>query len=308
MAYAEFYNLNANISYPFVPTTTDTFAFISGGAMPKDLILDCGFTLGPLLNYDPEVGVVYLRSIKRVGDNLQFTFYANTGTEILTFVFVRDKDSDFGDTDYQEGAGGPSYGIGFLVTGDLSVFHGTLLEGEEKVLFSFSEPGHLYQYDATVEPALVITTLEHAVLDVSVGNLLRLEDQPCDGCGTPTPLDNTTVRLQDGAEHMVGRIRIRPGYNIAVSANTDDQAISLVASVGEGMGEVCDADPVRYAGDIPDQGSRCRDFIFTIDGIGPNDNGAFQIEGAGNFFVRPIEIGFLQINSRIGQTTVCPDE
>ena len=309
MAYAEFYNLNAYRAYPFIPTATDTFKFIAGGDMPNGLVLDCGFTIGGRLQYTPEVGAVYLDKIKRSGDNLEFTFRVlpDDGTD-REFVFVRDKNTEFGTTDYVEATGGAVYGIGFLATGNLLAFHTSLADGEEKVLFAYSHVGGLDTYEATVEPALVVSLKDHAVITVSVGNVLRLEDQPCDGCGSPTPIDNTTVKLQAGALEMVGAIRLKGGYNVAVTANTSDNSLSLVGAVGEGLGEVCDNDLVRYDGDVPDQGDRCYGFIYTINGVTPNENGAFRLEGAGNFFVRPESIGLVVVNSRIGQTTVCPDE
>lgn len=309
MAYAEFYNLNANITYPFVTTGTDTFQFITGGVMPNGLIVDCGFTVGSRLEYDPEVGAVYLHSIKRNGDNLEFRFRVrpNDGTERV-FIFVRDKSAAFGTTDYSEATGGPNYGVGFLVTGDLADFHATLVDGEEKALMIYTVPGYLDTYEATVEPSLIVSLKDHPVLTVSVGNMLRIDEQLCGDCGTPAAIDNTTVKLQAAASQMVGSVRIRPGYNIAVTADEQDDAITLAAVKGEGLGEVCDNDIVRYVGDVPDLGDRCRDFIFTIAGISPNDNGAFQLEGAGNFFVHPGATGFITVNSKIGQTTVCTDE
>ena len=309
MAYAEFYNLNANRTYPFIPTSTDTFEFIAGGTMPNGLILDCGFTIGGRIQYDPAVGAVFLDKIKRSGDTLQFTFRVlpDDGVD-REFIFVRNKNAVSGDTDYAEASGGPVYGVGFLVTGDLLDFHGTMADGEEKLLFAYSHIGGLDTYEATVEPALIVSLKDHAAVTVSVGNVLRLDDQPCDGCGTPTPVDNTTVKLQTGAFEMVGALKLRAGYNLAVTANGPDNSLSLVASVGEGLGEACDTDPVRYEGDIPDQGDRCYDFIYAVNGITPNANGAFRLEGSGNFFVRPESIGLIVVNSRIGQTTVCSDE
>lgn len=307
MAYAEFYNLNANIAYPFVPTSTDTFRFVSGGTLPLALIVDCGFTIGPKLSYNPEVGAVYLYKLKRNGNNLEFTFRVtpNDGTE-REFFFVRNKDSLFGNTEYVEATGGPEYGIGFLVTGDIRSLYDTLLAWEEKFLVASSD-GVTVSYEATVEPALVVSLKNHAVLSVTVGNMLRITEQPCGDCSARTAVDNTTVKTQYAATNMVGKIRFKAGFNTAISTNKTDNSISVVAVKGEGRGEVCDNDMIRYVGDVPDQGARCRDYVFTINGIPPNDTGAFQLEGAGNFFVQPGTVGELVVNSKIGQTTVCAD-
>lgn len=306
MAYAEFYNLNAHISYPFITTGSGTFPFESGGALPNSAVGDCGFTLGPRMNYDPEVGAVYLHSVARSGNNVIYKFRAvPTDGVDQEFTFVRDKDAPFGSMDYAEATGGPLYGVGFLVTGDVLALYDLLAPAEERLMAVTSVSGLLPVYAATVEQALVISHKKHAVLTVSVGNMLRLDDQPCGDCGYSTPIDNKTVKLQAGAANMIGNIRFRPGYNLAVNVSKDDNTISLNAVSGEGLGSVCDVDLTRYDGDVPYSGARCRGFIFTINGVPPNKAGAFQIEGAGAFFVKPGIVGEIEVNSKIGQTTVC---
>jgi hypothetical protein len=304
MAYAEFYNLNSKISYPFVPTSTDTFQCTDGSLLPKSLVVDCGFTVGLPLSYDPEVGAVYLHSVQRTGDTLVFVFRVrpNDGTE-REFTFVRDKDAEFGLTDYVEATGGASYGIGFLATGSIRSYYDQLSSGEVKQLMSYS--GTLVSYEATAEPATVVSLKNHYVSSISVGNMLRLADTPCAGCGVAPVVDNTTVKLQTDAAGMAGRIRFRSGYNLSVTVNQRDNVVSLTAAVGQGLGEACNNDPLRYVGDIPDTGARCRDYIYTINGITPNVAGAFQLTGGGAFFVTPMGAGYVVVNSRIGQITVC---
>ena len=306
MPYAEFYNLNANITYPFVTTSTDTFMFVSGRQLPNELVVDCGFNIGPRLAYDPGVGAVYLSKVRRTDDNLFLTFKVRPGDR--EFVFVRNKDDESGFTDYVECAGGPLYGVGFLVTGNVRPMYDLLAPGEEDTLMSYTVPGHLETYEATVEPALVISNKGQVALSVSVGNMLRLTDGPCDGCGAyPPVVDDKTIRLQAAAGFMVGRLKFRGGFNVAATISPSSNAVSLSAVVGEGLGEACSADPVRYVGDTPETGSRCKDFIFTINGITPNAAGAFQLEGGGSFVVKPDAPGFIIINSRLSTQIVCGD-
>lgn len=308
MAYAEFYNLNANTSYPFVTTSTDTFMFMSGRELPNRLIVDCGFTIGPALDFNPEIGAVYLRSAKRDGNNLILTFRADSGSTTTDFVFVRYMDDPFGRTDYVEASGGPLFGIGFLVTGDIHSLYDLLAPTEEDMLLAYSAFGHLTRYEATVEPALIVSNRKQSALSISVGNMLRLNEGQCDSCGgSPPVIDNKTIKLQASASHMVGRLKFRSGYNAAITASPVSNALSFVAVIGEGLGEVCDNDPIRYVGDVPDQGSRCKDYIYTINGIVPNKTGAFQLEGGGSFVVKPDVPGFLIINSRLSTQVVCSD-
>jgi hypothetical protein len=306
MAYAGFYNLNANITYPFVTTGTDRFNFVTGGEMPNDLVLDCGFTVGPRPAYNPEVGAVYLHSLTRNGNNLEFRFRVrpNDGTE-REFLFVRDKDAAIGLTNYAEATGGPLYGVAFLVTGNIRAVYDRMYPAEVKELMSYAPPGQLPGYEVIVEPALVVSNYRQAALTVSVGNMLRLSDQPCGDCGVPVPVDDKTVKLQAGAQNMVGRVRLLPGYNLAAAVSPADNTITLNAVVGEGKGEVCGNDVIRYDGDVPGQGARCADFIYTIDGVPPNAAGAFQLEGGGAFFIKPMTAGLITIDSKVGTTVVC---
>lgn len=307
MPYAEFYNLNANITYPFVTTSTDTFNFVTGRKMPNDLVVDCGFNIGPRLAYDPEVGAVYLSRVRRTGDELYLTFNVRPGNKEI--IFIRNKDAEFGETTYTTFDGGPLYGVGFLVTGNVRPMYDMLDPGQEDWLMSYSVPGHLETYEATVEPALVISNKGQVALSVSVGNMIRLSDGPCDGCGSyPPVIDDKTVKLQSAAGFMVGRIKFRGGYNVAATISPASNALSLSAVVGEGFGEVCSADPIRYVGDTPETGSRCKDFIFTINGITPNAAGAFQLEGGGSFVVKPATIGSIIVNSRLSTQMVCAGE
>lgn len=308
MGYAEFYNLNANILYPFVTPRTDAIRCQDGYVLRNEVIVDCGFTLGPKADFNPETSAVYLHSITRGPAELLLTFRTMEYTQdpLLEFEFAVYYESLFGHTQYVEAAGGPLYGVGFVAVGNVLDTYNDLIVGETKYLMAYDVPGKLTQYEATVEPALVVSQRRHAVYSVSVGNLLRIADGAYDGCGSPpTPPDSKTVKLQMGASKMVGNIRFQPGYNIAVNVNKPDESLSIAAVVGEGLGEVCDVDLVRYEGDIPDLGDRCKDFIFTINGIPPNSAGAFQIEGGGSFVVHPVEQGSIVINSRLGTQTVC---
>lgn len=301
MAYADFYNLNANIAYPLVQTSTDTFKFVSGGTLKNSLIVDCGFTLGPRLGYNPAVGAVYLHSVARSGDTLLITFKVDpTGT---TITFVRNKTDKFGTTSYSSCGADPTYGVCFLVTGDVASTYDSLYAGETKVLMSYVGPNSVTTYEATVEPSLILSQNKHSALSIKVGNMARLTEGNSNGCGDPPEVDDTVFLQSLGS--TVGTLVFRPGYNVAITAGVADNAINVSASVGEGMGESCDNDFIRYEGDIPDQGSRCADFIYTINGIAPTSAGAFIINTGGSFSVEPQGTGWLLITSRLGTQVTC---
>lgn len=303
MAYADFYNLNEHILYPFVPTADGRIPFAVSGYLPNSAVADLGFTIGVSASFDPTDGNVYLYSIDRYGSSLAFTFKAvSDGSMVSAFVFVFENTDPAGTVKYSEAAGGPLYGVGFMVAGDLVNLYATIGSDGEHLLQPVGDVS-----SAVVEPALVVSQKKHSVASLSIGNTLRLTDQPCTGCGSPTPVDTTTVRLQPGAAQVVKNLVLKAGYNIAVSVNAADSSVLLSAVVGEGMGEACDTPISRYAGDDPEAGDRCRGIIYTINGIAPSDNGASQLEGAGNVWIQPgVVIGQLTVESRIGETSVCP--
>jgi len=286
MADTDFYNLNLNRKYPLVTPPTNRYILTGSVEVFDEFLVDCGFTLGPAMQYEPGLHTMYLDSITRSGDNLYIRFKTDTAH---TFEFVRYKDAPSGKTTYSEASGNPLLGVGFLVSGDIRSVYDQMTEGQVATKPVVDDPVY-------IEPALVVSEYRHAMTSLNVGNLPKVSPDAC--CTDPSPIDEETVEMV--ASGLTGGIVFKAGYNMRVGVSAEDDTITLTPSSGEGEGIYCD--------DEQPEGVKCGDLIYSINGILPSDNGAATIVVSNGFKIEPDpDAHTIAIISKLETEVICEE-
>jgi hypothetical protein len=260
----DFYNVNANRSYPLV--NRNSYPFTSGAGtveLPVSVLLDAGFMFGIAADLNAEEPV-YLRSIVRSSGALTFIFE----TSGLEYRFQRSATSGFGTTGYELAFGGAhDDGEGFLVTGELADFHAALSGG---VIWAADD-------DYQIEPALIQTLKDSYMLNMS---LAVVPNEPgdvpefCQGSSSLGPKDPVVV-----ARDLTGDLIFKPGYNCRIDVIERGNEIKFSAVKGDGYGETCvEIDPDDTSSEAAQlDGVTCRDVMATINGVAPTSTGTFVL-------------------------------
>lgn len=306
MAELDFYNLSQRRKYPFTPGASLSF---NGGTYTLDwrFVLDCGFTLGGRSDFkmgyrpgDPPQTPDYIRltKIERLSSTeLEFTFIASSMPS-YPFVFTRHVDDGEGAVGYAEANSSPVYGVGFLVTGDLS---------------PLVDPGSPY-YIATditpdddgpeIEQSLIVAMPNQAVTSINVGNLPRVKAE------SPQPTPVVKVVASD----LLDGITLEAGYNTALVPNASTNQVEASAIVGAGKGEPC-GEIERYPGEDPETGvllsggPKCNELVYTISGVTPTDGGDFIFRASNGLRVVADESNHkVTILANLEDVVVCSSE
>jgi len=275
--YYGWFNENTNRAYPFVKGTTAN--------LPKEAIVDCGFVVGVLGDYEADVHDVHLESITRTGSNLFFQFIANSSTlfnrPILFTRAITDEDyvteyidsgpiTLIGDTltqtftQIEEAACGEAAWYGFLTTGRLASLL-TLLPGNGTLNF---EPDELI-----VEPALVQNLTNSLISSLNVANSDRLRVTTSDDC-TQIEWPFETGGIFVDARCLEGSVAFRPGFNVEISIDTTNNALLFSAVPGGGEGQPCTQVPIFEGEEPPEDslflegGVACNEVLRSINGQG----------------------------------------
>ena len=285
MAVPDFYNWNAKRKYPLVSPATGVYRIGNPAyeTLPDGALLDCGFVLSSAYNFDPAQDHVYLHGIKKTGDDLAFVFHASSG--VGTFEFTRDKSSVWGATEFVAADGNPARGTGFLVTGRLLDLWSVLLEG-------YNDMDVLEI--AKVEPATVVSQRGHNVQSVTVANKPKISGSRCCDPATASPDD-----VQIVAAGLVGNVKLKAGYNMAIYADSTDNSMVFTPGIGDGMGEVCNE---FFQTGIP----KCGDLVYSFNNVPPSANGVFGLTGSNGIVVTAFpEQHKIVIHGDIRETVYC---
>lgn len=236
--------------------------------VPYDVIVDFSTTLGPGAGFRFADHCVYLESILRQGNNLQFVFRA-TSTPLADYrlIFCRELyDPEFTVSFAHAVCDDPavcdddSLWTGVLVTGDLSSLE-TLIPSTGSIV---GAAGY-----ARVEPSTVANWSDAYVRSIRLANEPRTLAAPPAGCGdAPTTPDDYYV--YGGC--LDGDLQVAAGYNALLELNLPDNALRLDAVVAGGAGEPCEDIPL-FEGELPPDGGellsgglRCSETVKSLAG------------------------------------------
>lgn len=277
----QWYNENRNRAFPFTAEIAE---------IPNDVVVDCGFVLGPDSGFDASIHSVFLQRIYRVGDVFTFEFASDApllAEHIITFVRnLSDAEYTFEDSDiefipddgyFSTSFSGEHYDhfnlceeplwSGYLVTGTLDTLATTLASGQQWV----RDAG-----EAIVEPPLLYNQSQGMVAAVNLANGDRVRATGPITCANPTwPHQTGIVFVQ--ATCLQGEIYWKPGYNCVITQNATDNSITIAALAKAGEGSLCEAQVPVMVGEQPaneatndllDGSFRCNEVLRSISGVG----------------------------------------
>jgi len=305
MAELEYYDVNEVRKYPFVAINAITLA---GPIVVADnTVLDCGFSMGPLSDFHAGVSdgnptnIIYLIGVERIDEiYMDFVFSADStqmaGRDIR---FRRAKDDPYGCTTFSEFTGGPNYGSGFLVTGNVISLFDALPEGSF-VGFAGDIP--------VIEPSCLTVRRGHGMTKLIIGNLGRTIAPNCCDESPAAPIDGVHV-VHEG---LTGAITLAGGYNMTTAVTPSRNSIVIQAAVGAGLGEPC-SEITNYEGEespglAMSGGPWCGDLITTINGKPASDNGVVAIYGERGIVATPDPANHkINILASLSNTIACEE-
>lgn len=295
MARPNFFNDNANRTFPFILGTagvrTPPTGTVTMRQLPDDFIVDCGFIMGPESGFIEGQHQVYLYRISRIGVN-SFSFEFRCDAPDLTdipLIFFRNLTDDLYTTSFEEsdiptaeaiseslsvsqaiGECGEPFWSGYLTTGDLAYVAARLGEDEQITRENDNE--------AVVEPALIQNLNEAQLVSLSIANSDRTRALKPDGC-QQYAWTFTTGENYVTYECMQGDIKLKAGYNVALTQNNATNTIQFSPTLNAGLGTPCEDIPLFDAETPPVSSTNellagdfyCNEVFRTINGLqGPN--------------------------------------
>lgn len=271
MARPNFYNENENRYYPFLVGQGDGF-------VSKNVIVDCGFIMGPGSGYEAGTHKVWLGRMHRVGDKIRFYFRSDApGLDGRPLVFTRylidpPLTHEYVDDETGEGSISESVSLlcesplwsGYLVTGDLTDLFDTLLDNLDG--------------QAIVEPANTRSLVNSYAHSINLANGDRTRFSAPDGCNPQCH----TVPPQDVWVRQVcmqGPIRFQEGSNLSIRQDANRNALIFDAVEGGGTGQPGEQIEVYAGEEAPQHATNldgavgCDEVFRSINGLpGPNLN------------------------------------
>jgi hypothetical protein len=270
MAELEFLDQLDKISFPLV--NGDNRAFLEGGELPRQGLIDAGFLLGLSSGFIVGSDMVRLHSYARIGSTMSFDFRSNaSGMNEHRFLFEFPSSTDFGvairvtATRIDDGTLTPAYGEGYLVVGNL-VDLNALGTG------TFTLVGNL-----RIEPAL-LQPLTALVNTISIANEPRL---------CPTKPGSSAIPEPDYVcpfiKNLTGDVVFSEGNNSRISVNAVNNTIQFGASLGAGLGPPCEDVIIdENCGFVRgEECDPCDDYIRSFNGMPTEDGTIFFTEGPG---------------------------
>jgi hypothetical protein len=297
MARPNFFNDNLNRTFPFEVGTAGISTPASGIftmlQLPDDVVVDCGFIMGPESGYEEGVHTIYLYKISKVSaTQLNYEFRCDaTALATSPLIFTRqlsDTDylTEFQESDIPEYAPasqslslsesqidvvcGEPYWSGYLTTGSVSSLSARLSVGDTVTRSATT--------DVLVHEALVQNLNESQAVSINIGNADRTRAlRPVD-CA-PNEWDFTTGEIYIKRECLQGDIVFSRGYNLSLSQTDATSTIQFGATINAGEGVPCtevklfdeEMPPIGASNDLLEGDFYCNQALRTINGLqGPD--------------------------------------
>lgn len=293
------FNTNANRSYPFVDRTVDRPGSGEVRNLPDSAIVDAGFVMGTGAGFDAALHAVRLARVRRLPFEIEFEFESTAPAMFGSkLVFRRDitepgyvtEDAD-SDASYGLSLSDPDevclepLWSGFLVTGPVDALLEMLADSDWELTGGAGQ--------GAVEPALIQNLSGEYVSSLNLANDDRTRVDSPDGCDV-TSWPEPPEPLYLNAACLRGAVSFSPGYNALIEQADTDNTLTFRAEVGAGAGQPCNEVPL-YPGEAPAAGTpllsggpACGQVLRSINGVG------------GRLFDVLVGLGF--------QLTALPDE
>jgi hypothetical protein len=296
MAKIDWYNDNANRSYPFIRETVDQRPLAVPPTienLPDGVIVDCGFLMGLQSGFDHALHDVFLQEIRREGTTFIYEFASDApGIAGQPLLFSREVGSEDYQIEHADNFDIPvvSESASVSVSDSASaepgeedcppepLWSGFLVTGQMEVLEALLAPGESIEridIGGTIEPALIQSLVDSYIDSFNLGNNDRTRVDAPEGCPPvewPHPIDQIFVNRAC----LRGPVRLKPGFNTDIIQRTLTNELTIGASVGAGEGEPCEQVPL-FDGESPPVGGEsqlfeggplCNETVKSINGIG----------------------------------------
>jgi hypothetical protein len=299
-----FFSANRYRNYPFQDGTTGVRPAgpLTLRNLSKNVIVDCGFIVGPASGFNAAYDTIYLAHIRRDGNLFFFDFESDCpGLHGYPLTFVRHAhDRDFL-TEYVDSIGvssivestasaGLSASLStsmsqvdpFVSLGsdslsgqlcDLPLWTGFMVSGVMSSLDLFLAANGTLTGHVPVEQALIQNMADSCVTSINLANDDRTRAESPTGCPVIVwPYTPGTVFVNSTC--LLGAISLIPGYNSTIRQNAVPARITLSAAVGAGAGEPCAEIPLYPGEEPPVAGSllsgspQCNNVVRSINGQG----------------------------------------
>ena len=299
MARPNFFNENFNRTFPFKDKTAGVGTPASGVftmiQLPDDVIVDCGFIMGPESGFEEGVHAIYLYKISKVSaTQINYEFRCDAPALAASpLIFTRQVTDEDYLTEFQESdipaweppsqseslslsasqfdiVCGEPFWSGYVVTGSIANLSARLSVGTTITRSGSAE--------VIVHEALVQNLNNSQAVSINIANgdrtrALRPADCP------PNEWNFTTGEIYVNRECMQGNIVFRGGYNLNLAQTDSTNTIQFSASVNAGEGIPCE-EVKLFAAEMPPAGSSndllegdfyCNEALRTINGLqGPD--------------------------------------
>ena len=267
-----FYNDNEYRAYPFI--------FKAGQAdfLPNSAVVDCGIIMGLDSEFDAAQHIVWLASVRRVGNNFEFELHTDApGAQDTPLVFTRAVTADEWQSEYVEAApyvrdenscAVEPVWSGFLVTGPLTDL-AAQMPGNNTAELS---------QNFVLEPGRIQSLVKSYLRSITLGNMGRPEARSsCD------PANELARPVVINERCITGKIRFKEGYNAVVTQRNSSNEISIGAAAGSGA--QADADLCEHGSEVPfypdeqppegsqffSGGPSCDELVSSVNGVqGPD--------------------------------------
>lgn len=299
MARPDFFNENENRTFPFKVRSAGIGTPSSGVftmlQLPDDVIVDCGFIMGPESGFVEGVHTVFLYKISKVSSTqINYEFRCDAPDLVdAPLIFVRQvSDSDY-TTTFQESdvpeylplsqseslslsesefdiVCGEPFWSGYLATGSVSSLSSRLSVGTTITRSSDSE--------TLVNEGLIQNLNQSQAVSLNVANSDRTRAIRPEGCpANEWPF--TTGEIYINKECMQGDIVFSAGYNFSLSQVDSNNTVQFGAVLNAGAGLPCEelklflaeTPPAGATNDLLEGDFYCNEALRTINGLqGPN--------------------------------------
>lgn len=290
MAQLDWYNDNANRSFPFLAGSVDqpVESPRTLRSLADNVIVDAGFIMAARAGFDPTQHRVFLSRLERSGSTFRFFFASDApalyGAEL---VFTRTPADDDYPLEFVDGPDSAEQGSGSS-SGSLQpersevqaecpepLWRGYLVTGSWDDLDAFLDTSGVVEHGggAILEPALIECLSDGYLTSVNLANDDRTRARPQDGCPHPEwgyPEGLTFVRERC----LTGLLCLEDGYNLRVTEDVQAGRIRLDPGPGAGAGFPCTEIPVFPGETAPedfttlDGALRCSEVLRSFNGLG----------------------------------------
>lgn len=299
MARPNFFNENANRTFPFKNKTAGIETPDSGTftmrQLPDDVIVDCGFIMGPESGYVEGVHSIFLYKISKVSSvQINYEFRCDAPSLVdAPLIFAREITPEEYVTSFQESdipeylpisqsasislstseadiVCGEPFWSGYLVTGSVSSLSGRMSLGNIITRSSDEE--------TIVEEGLIQNLDQSQAVSINIANSDRTRAlTPADCPDNEWPY--TTGEIFVTAECLQGDIVFTPGYNLSLAQIDSSTTIRFGAVLNAGAGTPCEelklfpaeTPPIGSSNNLLEGDFYCNETLRTINGLqGPN--------------------------------------